>query len=73
MVDESVKEYINKLEAIETEIGLLREDMKDLDAEYKEKIDVKAVKAAIRIVKIKAKSDENLVDDVIKIIMSLEG
>lgn len=72
MVSESVKEYINKLEGIETEIGLLREDMKDLDAEYKEKIDVKAVKAAIRIVKIKAKSDENLVEDVIKIILSLE-
>jgi uncharacterized protein (UPF0335 family) len=50
-----VKEFIEKLSTIENELKLLNEDKKDLIQEYKEKIDMKALMAAIRIVKIKNK------------------
>jgi uncharacterized protein (UPF0335 family) len=71
-VTENVKEYVSKRQKIENEIKLLRLDLRDLDVEYKEKIDVKAVKAAIRIVKIREVSDEAVVDNVIDILSSLE-
>ena len=68
MIQSVVKEYVEKRHAIENEIGLLKEDMKDLDAEYKDQLDLKAVKAALRIIKVRKSSDENLVDTVIKIL-----
>lgn len=48
-----VSEFIEKLTTIENEIQLLAEDRKVLVDEYKSKIDMKALMAAIRIVKIK--------------------
>jgi uncharacterized protein (UPF0335 family) len=50
-----VKEFMEKLSTIEGEIQLLNEDKKVLVEDYKDKIDMKALKAAIRIVRIKAK------------------
>ena len=50
-----VNEFIEKLTRIEGEMKLLGEDRKALMEEYEEKIDLKALKAAIRIVKIKSK------------------
>jgi uncharacterized protein (UPF0335 family) len=48
-------EFIERLTSIENEQKLLAEDRKALIDEYKEKMDVKAMMAAIRIVKIKSK------------------
>lgn len=72
MGDEFIREYVGKVKNVENEIAALREDLKDIDAEYKDKIDVKAVKAAIRIVKIKKNSDENIVADVIRVLETVE-
>lgn len=48
-------EFIEKLTSIENEQKLLNEDKKALIDEYKEKLDLKALFAAIRIVKIKSR------------------
>jgi len=50
-----VKEFIEKLTQLEGEMRLLSEDRKALMEEYEDKIDIKALKAAIRIVKIKSR------------------
>ncbi len=57
MNSETVKELVERLTRIESEQKLLAEDRKHLIAEYKDKLDVKAVQAAIRVAKIKAKLD----------------
>ena len=57
MNSETVKELVERLTRIESEQKLLTEDKKHLIAEYKDKLDVKAVQAAIRVAKIKAKLD----------------
>ena len=54
-----IEEFIGKLFALENEQKLLSEDRKILIADYKEKLDVKAVQAAIRIAKIKSKVDSS--------------
>ena len=52
---EVVKELVEKLLTIENEISVLQEDRKDTLSDYKDKLDVKAFRAALRIAKIKAK------------------
>ena len=51
----TLEEFIEKLTAIEQEQRVLAEDRKALIDEYKDKLDMKAVAAAIKIAKIKAK------------------
>lgn len=73
MADTVVKEFIEKLTRIEGEQKLLNEDKKALIDEYKDKIDLRALGAAIRIVKIKSKLGasepecENYIDEITKI------
>ena len=57
MNSETVKELVERLTRIESEQKLLAEDKKHLIAEYKDKLDVKAVQAATRVAKIRAKLD----------------
>jgi uncharacterized protein (UPF0335 family) len=52
-------EFIERLTSIENEAKLLGEDRKALIDEYKEKLDMRAIMAAIRIVKIKARLGES--------------
>jgi uncharacterized protein (UPF0335 family) len=52
-------EFIERLTSIENEQKLLAEDRKTLIEEFKDKMDVKAMMAAIRIVKIKSKLGES--------------
>ena len=47
-----VLELVEKLLVIENESKLLQQDRKELLAEYKDKIDIKAFNAALRIAKI---------------------
>ena len=57
------EEFVDKLLTIEKEQKLLSADRKELVAEYKDRLDVKEVLAAVRIAKIKAKlssSDEEI-------------
>jgi uncharacterized protein (UPF0335 family) len=55
----TLDEFVTKLFRIEGEQKLLSEDRKLLIAEYKDKLDVKSVQAAVRIVKIKSKLDSS--------------
>lgn len=55
MADTVLSEFIERLTSIENEQKLLAEDRKSLLEEYKDKIDMKALMAAIKIVKIKSK------------------
>jgi len=68
MVGENIREYVNRLNEIENEMSSLRQDKKDLDVEFKEKLDLKAVKAAIRILKIRADNNEDLVESVLEVL-----
>ena len=52
---ETVEEFISKYLRIENEKNILAEDQKELFSEYKDKMDLKAIRAAIRIAKIKSK------------------
>ena len=52
---EVLKEFIEKVKHVETEKEELREYEKQLFAEYKDKLDVKAFRYALRIAKIKQK------------------
>ena len=64
-----VKEFVEKVLVIENEKRLLREDEKALFEDYKDKLDVKAFRAALRIAKIRSKLDNNIeaeVDDMLE-------
>lgn len=47
-----VKEFIMKVESVENEIELLKGDRKELIEEYSEKLDMKTLTAALRVIKI---------------------
>ena len=53
-----ILELVEKLLVIENETKLLQQDRKELLTEYKDKIDIKAFNAALRIAKIKSKLSE---------------
>lgn len=48
-----VEEFLGKLQGIDNEIDLLKEDRKGLFEEYSDRLDMKTLKAAMRIVDIK--------------------
>lgn len=54
-----VNEFIEELTKIENEIRLLNDDRKALIDDYKDRINMKAMKAALRIAKIRAKLGED--------------
>lgn len=47
-----VKEFVGKIESIDNEIELLKNDRKELIEDYKDKLDMKTLQAALRVVKI---------------------
>lgn len=67
---DDVRELVEKLGTIENEIKLLQEDRKTLLDEYKEKLDIKAFKGALRIVKIRAAVDT---DEMESMLESIDG
>lgn len=50
-----VGEFVRRLRNVENELDTLKEERKELIEEYKEKLDMKTLAAAIRTVKIKKK------------------
>ncbi len=70
MTKDVVKELVEKVTSIDNEIKLLQEDRKALLEEYKEKLDLKAFKAAMRIVKMRENVDNAELDNILNI---LEG
>ncbi len=49
-----VKEFMDKVEAVDNEIDQLKEDRKELIDEYKDKLDMKTLQAALKVLKIQA-------------------
>ena len=47
-----VKEFMTKIEAIDNEVELLKGDRKEIIEEYQEKLDMKTLQAALKVVKI---------------------
>ncbi len=47
-----VKEFIVKVESIDNEIELLKGDRKEIIEEYQDKLDMKTLQAALRVLKI---------------------
>jgi len=47
-----VKEFVGKIETIDNEVELLKNDRKEIIEEYTEKLDMKTLQAALRVVKI---------------------
>lgn len=47
-----VKEFIHKIESIDNEIELLKGDRKEIIEEYSEKLDMKTLQSALKVVKI---------------------
>lgn len=64
----TVKEYIQRLRSIDNEIETLKIDKKELDAEFKEKLDLKAVKAALQIISTRAKVNEDHLEAVLDVL-----
>lgn len=54
---ELVREFMKRWTNVENELTLLREDQKALVEEFKDKIDMKTLKQAIRVAKIREKVD----------------
>ncbi len=50
-----IKEFVDKLKRIDSEIELLTLDRKELFEEYKDKLDMKTLKQAMRVAAIKEK------------------
>ena len=68
---EVISEFIEKIISIETEKMLLRDSEKELYADYKDQLDVKAFKAALRIARIRAKlesGEEAETDQILNVI-----
>jgi hypothetical protein len=69
MADQTIiKELVDKLRNVDNEIKLLQEDRKALLEEYKEKLDLKAFKAALRIVKARENVDQNELENILDVI-----
>lgn len=47
-----VKEFVSRIETIDNEIELLKQDRKEVIEEYQEKLDMKTLQAALKVVKI---------------------
>jgi uncharacterized protein (UPF0335 family) len=65
-----VEEFIEKLLTNEREKALIVEDRKLLIADYRDRLDVKTVQAAMRIVKIKARLDnsDEEIDNIVSVV-----
>ncbi len=70
MTSTVVKELVEKVSQIDNEIKLLQEDRKTVLEEYKEKLDLKAFKAALRIVKMRENVDQTELDNILNILES---
>jgi uncharacterized protein (UPF0335 family) len=66
--NEAVKELINRINQIDNEIKLLQEDRKSVLEDYKDRLDIKAFKAAMRIVKLRESVDSSELDQIIDVL-----
>ena len=65
MNKQTVAELVERLTKVNNEIKLLQEDRRELLADYKEKLDIRAFKAAMRITKMREEADEAQLDNIL--------
>jgi uncharacterized protein (UPF0335 family) len=68
MTSETVRELVEKITQIDNEIKLLQEDRKEVLEDYKDKLDLKAFKAAMRIVKLRENVDGTELDNILEVL-----
>lgn len=68
MTKEIVQELVEKIASIDNEIKLLQEDRKTLLEDYKDKLDIKAFKAALRIIKLRENVDGSELDNILGVL-----
>ena len=68
MTTETVRELVEKISQIDNEIKLLQDDRKAILEEYKDKLDLKAFKAAIRIVKLRENVDNFELESILEVL-----
>ena len=68
MTKEIVQELVEKIATVDNEIKLLQEDRKSLHEEYKDKLDIKAFKAALRIIKLRENVDGGELDNILGVL-----
>lgn len=68
MTSETVRELVEKITQIDNEIKLLQEDRKEILEEYKDKLDLKAFKAALRIAKLRENVDNTELDNILEVL-----
>ena len=68
MTKEIVQELVEKIATVDNEIKLLQEDCKSLLEEYKDKLDIKAFKAALRIIKLRENVDGGELDNILGVL-----
>jgi uncharacterized protein (UPF0335 family) len=49
-----VKEFVGKIESVDSEVEMLKEGRKEIIEEYSEKLDIKTLQAALKTIKIKS-------------------
>ena len=64
-----VCELVEKISQIDNEIKLLQTDRKEVIDDYKDKLDIKAFKAAMRIVKLRESVDDKIELDNILLVL----
>jgi len=65
---ETVEELVERLTRVNNEIKVLQMDRRELLADYREKLDIKAFKAAMRITKMREDVDESQLDNMLLVI-----
>ena len=68
MTSDTVRELVEKITQIDNEIKLLQEDRKEVLEDYKDKLDLKAFKAAMRIVKLRENVDGTELDNILEVL-----
>lgn len=68
-----VKEFVEKLRTIQNEIETLKQDEKELVEEYSSKLDMKALKAAMRVMAVKEKvTHKDAFDNCLEVLERIE-
>jgi uncharacterized protein (UPF0335 family) len=68
MTTETVRELVEKITQIDNEIKLLQDDRKAVLEDYKDKLDLKAFKAALRIVKLRENVDNTELENILEVL-----
>ena len=72
MGNQTVRELVERLTTLNNEIKLLQMDRRELLADYREKLDIKAFKAAMRIIKMREDVNETELDNMLLVMEDMQ-